>query len=109
MAVTSGRVTTTKISKTTFYVEWQQTSQSTANNETYINWQAGINTGTSSSHDNYYSNAVKIYSVKINGTTVSNGGTWSNIKVGNDYQLLSGSATIPHNNDGTKSFTVEIT
>ena len=109
MAVTSGRVTTNKISKTTFYVEWQQSSQSTANNETYINWQAGINTGTSSSHDNYFSNAVKIYSVKINGTTVSNGGTWSNIKVGNDYQLLSGSATIPHNNDGTKSFTVEIT
>lgn len=108
MGVTSGRVTTNKISKTTFYVEWQQTSQSTANNETYINWQAGINTGTSSSHDNYYSNAVKIYSVKINGTTVSNGGTWGNIKVGNDYQLLSGSATIPHNSDGSKSFTVEI-
>lgn len=109
MAVTSGRVTTNKNSKTTFYVEWQQTGQSTPNNETYINWQAGINTGTSTSHDNYFSNAVKIYSVKINGTTVSNGGTWSNIKVGNDYQLLSGSATIPHNSDGTKSFTVEIT
>lgn len=109
MAVTSGRVTTNKNSKTTFYVEWQQTGQSTPNNETYINWQAGINTGTSTSHDNYFSNAVKIYSVKINGTTVSNGGTWSNIKVGNDYQLLSGSATIPHNADGTKSFTVEIT
>lgn len=109
MADTSGRVNTNKISKTTFYVEWQQTSQSTANNETYINWQAGINTGTSSSHDNYFSNAVRINSVKINGTTVSNGGTWSNIKVGNDKQLLSGTATIPHNNDGTKSFTVEIT
>lgn len=108
MGVTSGRVTTNKNSKTTFYVEWQQTGQSTPNNETYINWQAGINTGTSTSHDNYFSNAVKIYSVKINGTTVSNGGTWSNIKVGNDYQLLSGSATIPHNSDGSKSFTVEI-
>lgn len=108
MGVTSGRVNTNKISKTTFYVEWQQTSQSTANNETYINWQAGINTGTSTSHDNYFSNAVRINSVKINGTTVSNGGTWSNIKVGNDYQLLSGSATIPHNSDGSKSFTVEI-
>ena len=109
MADTSGRVTTNKISKTTFYVEWQQTGQSTANNETYIDWQAGINTGTSTSHDNYFSNAVKIYSVKINGVTVSNGGTWSNIKVGNDKQLLSGTATIPHNSDGTKNFTVEIT
>lgn len=109
MGVTSGRVTTNKVSKTTFYVNWQQTSQSTQNNETYINWQAGINTGTSTSHDDYYKNAVKIYSVKINGVTVSNGGTWSQIHVGDDYQLLSGSATIPHNADGTKSFTVEIT
>lgn len=109
MAVTSGRVTTNKISKTTFYVTWQQTSQSTANNKTYINWQAGINTGTSTSHDDYYNNAVKIYKVEINGVTASNGGTWSQIHVGNDYQLLSGSAEIPHNSDGTKSFTIKIT
>lgn len=108
MAVTSGRVTTNKISKTTFYVEWQQTSQSTANNKTYIDWQAGINTGTSTSHDDYYSNAVKIKNIYINGSLVSNGGTWSNIHVGNDKQLLSGSAEIPHNSDGTKSFTISI-
>lgn len=109
MGVTSGRVETNKISKTIFYVNWQQVSQSTQNNETTINWQAGINTGTSSSHDDYYNNAVKIYSVKINGVLVSNGGTWSQIHQGNDYQLLSGSAVIPHNSDGTKSFTIEIT
>lgn len=109
MADTSGRVNTNKISKTTFYVTWQQTSQSTANNKTYIDWQAGINTGTSSSHDDFYSNAVKIYKVEINGVTASNGGTWSQIHVGNDYQLLSGSAEIPHNSDGTKSFTIKIT
>lgn len=109
MGVTSGRVETNKISKTIFYVNWQQVSQSTPNNETTINWQAGINTGSSTSHDDYYKNAVKIYSVKINGVLVSNGGTWSQIHQGNDYQLLSGSAVIPHNSDGTKSFTIEIT
>ena len=108
MGVTSGRVNTNKISKTTFYVTWQQTGQSTENNQTTIDWQAGINTGTSTSHDDYYSNAVKIYDIYINGVKVYAGGTWSQIHVGNDKQLTSGTATIPHNNDGSKSFDISI-
>lgn len=108
MGVTSGRVNTNKVSKTTFYVEWQQTGQSTENNQTTINWQAGINTGTSTSHDDYYNNAVKIYDIYINGVKVYAGGTWSQIHVGNDKQLTSGTATIPHNNDGSKSFDISI-
>lgn len=108
MGVTSGRVNTNKISKTTFYVTWQQTGQSTENNQTTIDWQAGINTGTSTSHDDYYSNAVKIYNIYINGVKVYAGGTWSQIHVGNDKQLTSGTATIPHNNDGSKSFDISI-
>lgn len=109
MAVTSGRVESNvggNYSK--FYVNWQQVSQSTANNSTTINWQAGLYTGTSSSHDFWYSNAVKITNVTINGQTVSTGGTWSNIKTGGDNQLLSNSITIPHNNDGTKTFSISI-
>ena len=108
MAVTSGSVTTNTISKSYFYVSWSQTSQSTANNETYISWTAGLYTGTSSSHDNFYSNAVKIKNVYINGTLASNGGTWSNIKTGGNHDLLSGTATIPHSSDGTKTFTISI-
>lgn len=108
MGVTSGRVNTNKISKTTFYVTWQQTGQSTENNQTTIDWQAGINTGTSTSHDDYYNNAVKINEIYINGTKVYAGGTWSQIHVGNDKQLTSGTATIPHNNDGSKSFEISI-
>lgn len=110
MAVTSGRVESNvggNYSK--FYVNWQQVSQSTANNSTTINWQAGLYTGTSSSHDFWYSNAVKITNVTINGQTVSTGGTWSNIKTGGDNQLLSNSITIPHNSDGTKTFSISIT
>ena len=109
MAVTSGRVESNvggSFSK--FYVNWQQVSQSTANNSTTINWQAGLYTGTSSSHDFWYSNAVKITNVTINGQTVSTGGTWSNIKTGGDNQLLSNSITIPHNSDGTKTFSISI-
>ena len=109
MGVTSGRVNTNTISKSSFYVYWEQVSQSTPNNTTTINWVAGLYTGTSTSHDNFYNNAVKIYSVKINGTLVSNGGTWGYITTGGDHNLLSGSIDIPHNNDGTRSFVVEIT
>lgn len=108
MGVTSGRVNTNKISKTTFYVTWQQTGQSTENNQTTIDWQAGINTGTSTSHDDYYNNAVKINEIYINGVKVYAGGTWSQIHVGNDKQLTSGTATIPHNSDGSKSFEISI-
>ena len=105
-AVTSGRTNTNQISHTTFYVKWDQSSQSIANNETTINWEAGINNGN---WDRYYSNAVKIYNVYINGTLVSNGGTWSNINPSSsDIGLLSGTFTIPHNADGTKTFNVSI-
>ena len=106
MGVTSGRVTTNQISRTTFYVKWSQVSQSVENNETTIDWEAGINNGN---YDRYYSNAVKIYSVYINGVLVSNGGTWSNINPSaSDIGLLSGRVTIPHSSDGTKIFSISI-
>ena len=107
MGVTSGRINTNKKSKTTFYVKWTQSSQSVVNNETTINWEAGINNGN---YDRYFSNAVKIYGVYINGVLVSNGGTWSNINPSaNDIPLLSGTVIIPHNSDGNKTFVVSIT
>lgn len=43
MASTNGRVETDYIKNSKFYVNWQQTSQSTSENKTYINWQAGLN------------------------------------------------------------------
>ena len=108
MAVTSGTVNTNTVSKSNFYVAWSQVSQDISNNQTRINWVAGIYTGTSGSHDSFYSNAVKIYSVYINGTLVSNGGTWSNIKTAGNHDLLSGTIDIPHNADGSKSFNITI-
>lgn len=108
MGVTSGTVNTNVVSKSNFYVTWSQVSQDISNNQTRINWVAGIYTGTSGSHDSFYSNAVKIYSVYINGTLVSNGGTWSNIKTAGNHDLLSGTLDIPHNADGSKSFNISI-
>lgn len=108
MAVTSGTVNTNTYSKSNFYVNWQQSSQSTSDNSTTINWQAGLYTGTSSSHDIWGNNAIKIYSVYINGSLVSSGGTWGNISSGGSHELLSGSFTIGHNSDGTKSFSISI-
>lgn len=108
MAVTSGTVTTNVVGKSNFYVNWSQVSQSIANNQTTINWVAGIYTGTSGSHDSFYSNAVKIYSVYIDGVLVSNGGTWSNIRTAGNHDLLSGTSVINHNADGSKSFNISI-
>ena len=108
MAVTSGTVTTNVSGKSHFYVNWSQVSQSIANNQTTINWTAGLYTGTPSSHDSFYSNAVKIYSVYIDGVLVSNGGTWSNIKTSGNHDLLSGTIVIQHSSDGSKSFNISI-
>lgn len=108
MAVTSGTVTTNQISHSYFYVKWSRTEQDIANNRDKIHWVAGLYTGTSSSHDYFYSNAVKIYNVYVNGTKVSSGGTWSNIKTGGEHDLLSGDIYVEHNADGTKSFDISI-
>jgi hypothetical protein len=102
MASTSGRIETVLIAgNSKFYLQWQQSSQSTSGNYTRIKWQAGLwitNGGA------WYSNAVKINAIDINGSRVSNGGTWSNISGNGDHQLLSGTVDIPHNSDGNKYF-----
>ena len=105
---TSGSVETNQISRSHFYVDWSQSSQSIANNTTTITWKAGLYTGTSSAHDEFYRNAVKLKSVVINGTTVYSNGTFSNITSGGKNQLASGTLDIPHNSDGTKSFSISV-
>lgn len=57
---TSGTVTTGTLKHSYYYVNWQQTGQSTSGNYTSINWQAGINCGNSSGWDSWYSNAMRI-------------------------------------------------
>jgi len=108
MADTSGTVTSGTLKHSYFYVTWQQVSQNIANNYTTINWQVGLNCGTSSGWDAWYSNAVKVNDLVINGSSVLSNATYSNISGAGNHQLTSGSVNIYHNNDGTKSFTISI-
>ncbi len=84
-----------------FWVEWSQYSQNIEDNSTIINWSCGFNPG-----HKYYTNAIKMSSVVINGVEVYSGGTYSNIT---DYQnrtFASASLKIAHTPDGSKSFTI---
>lgn len=105
---TSGTVTTGTLKHSYYYVNWQQTGQSTSGNYTSINWQAGINCGNSSGWDSWYSNAMRIDYVSINGGWVLGSTTYSNVSGKGDHQLASGSTTVGHNTDGTKTFNVSL-
>lgn len=105
MAVTSGTVYTNAVASelnTRFRVDWTQTSQSTASNTTTIHYKIYFE-----NHWEYARNAIKVKSLKIDGTTVYGEHTWSNMS----YQTVlldEGDATIAHNSDGTKTFNLEL-
>lgn len=100
---TSGGVNTSVIDDGTyFYCNWQQASQDTSNNRTLINYQYGVYCRW-----NYYSNAVRIDYVNINGSQVKGSETYSNLNQGS-HQLGSGSMYIGHNSDGTKTFNINL-
>lgn len=71
------------------------------NNTTTISWSCGFNPG-----HQYYSNAIKMSAVYINGSQVYSGGTYSNIIDYKNRTFASGTLTISHNTDGSKTFTV---
>ncbi len=84
----------------TLYFEWWQQSQSIANNSTTIGWRMWVEADAygafsyGGSHD---------WSVTVNGTTYSGTANWSVSKNGST-DLASGSTTIGHNSDGSKTF-----
>jgi len=97
---TSGQLNTNTTYDSYFWVKWEQKNQYIANNQTVISWSVGVYCGHS-----FYSNAIKMSAVTINGTKVYNGGTYSNYSVGN-HTIASGTLTINHNSDGTKTFSI---
>ena len=98
---TSGQVNTNTTYDSYFWVKWEQVGdQDIPNNRTLINWYCGVHCGHS-----FYSNAIKMNPVSINGIQVYNGGTYSNLAHG-DFTLASGSMWIGHNSDGTKTFSI---
>ena len=86
-----------------FWVKWEQVgNQDIENNRTQIKWSCGFY----STH-NFYSNAVKMSAVTINGTKVYSGGTYSNmLDEEPNHTLASGTMWIDHDTDGTKTFTI---
>ena len=88
--------------KSYFLVEWSRSSYSIPNNTSTISWTLKVVAG-----NYWYSNAIRIDYVKINGTTVKGSETYSNIS-NTTKTLASGTLTIPHNSDGTKTFSISL-
>lgn len=98
---TSGTVTTNTTYDSYFWVKWAYQSQSIAENKTTVSWSCGFVPG-----HRFYTNAVKMSAVAINGVTVYAGGTYSDITDYKERTFASGTLDIAHNSDGSKSFTV---
>ena len=97
---TSATIRTSVSYDSYFWVYWERSSTDIENNRTKIYWSCGVYCG----HE-FYSNAIKMSAVTINGTKVYSGGTYSNFKVG-DHKIASGYLNIAHNSDGSKTFSV---
>ena len=98
---TSGQLNTNTTYESYFWVKWEQVGdQDIAKNQTQIKWTCGVYCGHS-----FYSNAIKMSAVTINGTQVFGGGTYSNYETGN-HTIATDTMWINHNTDGTKTFSI---
>lgn len=93
----SGSFNTSAYSDRYLTFSWSIKSQSIANNQTVINWALK---GAGGSTTRWY--MAGNFKVVINGTTVYSSST--RIELYNGTTVASGTATIKHNNDGSKTF-----
>lgn len=100
---TSGSFTTTSYSNRNLVFSWSLQSQSIADNTSTISWT--LKGGGSAS--GYY--LTQNITLTVNGTTVYSTGQTPQIKLWNGTTVASGTATIAHNNDGTKTFSASCT
>ena len=84
-----------------FWVKWESGEQDVSANKTTINWSCGVMPG-----HKFYSNAVKMSAVTINGVQVYAGGTYSNITDYKEHTLASGTLEVSHESDGSKTLAV---
>lgn len=96
----SGSITTNEKEGRSITLSWTQSSQSIENNTTTIAWKLTGSGGTSTTAW-VMSGAFKAV---INGTTVYSSST--RIQLKKNQVIASGSTTIAHNADGTKSFSL---
>lgn len=87
----------------TFNLELRQTGQSIANNTSTVSYKLYISSRNNASfYNNYHTGKT---SIVINGATVHNQtGRDFNVSRGGSQQLASGTTTVKHNEDGSKSF-----
>src|SRR5690606_22632097 len=95
---TSGSISSSG-SWATATLSWSRTSVDTANNRSTISYTLSLYR-----QYNINSSASKSYSIKINGSTVASGTT--TIGGSGTKTIKTGSVTIPHNSDGTKTFSL---
>ena len=97
---TSGSTSVAVTAYDTLKFSWSIDSQSIANNTTKINWKLELIAGSSGAIS---SSASKSWDVVVNGEAYNGTNT---VGIGNNATktLASGSTVIPHNSDGTKSF-----
>lgn len=97
---TSGSVTVKVTSYDTLVFRWDLTSQSIEDNSSVVSWTMSLVAGSSGA---ITSNVQKAWTVVVNGNTYK--GTASHGIGNNQTKVLArGSTTIPHNNDGSKTF-----
>lgn len=97
---TSGSKSVAVTSYDTLKFSWNQSSQSIANNTTTISWKMQL---ISTKYGKISSTAKKSWSVTVNGKKYSGTNTVS-IAASSTKTLKSGSTTISHDADGTKTF-----
>lgn len=97
---TSGSSSVAVTSWDTLKFDWWQTSQSIPNNCTYIKWTLTLVSGK---YGAIYGASTKEWAVTVNGTKHT-GTASASINNNTSKTLASGTDTIYHNNDGTKSF-----
>lgn len=86
-----------------FNLELRQTGQSIANNTSTVSYKLYISSRNNASfYNNYHTGKT---SIVINGSTVHNQtGRDFNVSRGGSQQLASGTTTVKHNEDGSKTF-----
>ena len=98
---TYGSVVTETRYKSYFFVEWTLKETDSPNVSSIISWSCGLDPG-----EKYYTNAIRMSAVTINGEEVYSGGTYSDITDYKKTVFASGTLAIPHESDGTKTFTI---
>ena len=97
---TSGSKSVTVTEWDTLKFSWAQQSQSVANNTTTITWKLEL---IATEYGYISSSASKAWSVTVNGTNYSGTNTVG-ISNNSTRRLASGTTTITHGSDGTKTF-----